>query len=204
LATAEIATTIMASCIPVLRVLFRDLRDVTPREISGTGVLQHYHYHNSESTGETAKGVVHSPAVAILLADNGNGDITQETPNQPDQRRSWAASNPLKEGHGQLTQLQYHLMLPPKTPVRGCWFVSRARTRRAREHQQRRSSCRHRSSRSSTKEEGPGAGGGAKRVMRWRGLSLRSKRRSDPVARQRRYLDPFRPRMTPWLVRCML
>ncbi|KAH6845682.1 hypothetical protein B0I37DRAFT_190600 [Chaetomium sp. MPI-CAGE-AT-0009] len=92
LATAEIATTIMASCIPVLRVLFRDLRDVTPAEISGTGVLEHYHYHNSDSTGEAAKGVVHSPAVAILLAENGNGDITQETPNQPDQRRSWAAS----------------------------------------------------------------------------------------------------------------
>ncbi|KAK4150505.1 hypothetical protein C8A00DRAFT_46131 [Chaetomidium leptoderma] len=45
-AAAEIATTIMASCIPVLRVLFRDLSDTIPTEI----------YRQSDSTGGTSKG----------------------------------------------------------------------------------------------------------------------------------------------------
>ena len=89
LATAEIATTIMASCIPVLRVLFRDLRDVTPTEISGTFGLEHYHYPKSNSTGETVKKIDHGPVAVETAAPaaNGNGDNTQ-APSQSGLRRS--------------------------------------------------------------------------------------------------------------------
>lgn len=79
----------MASCIPVLRVLFRDLRDATPTEISGTFGLEHYHYPKSDSTGVTAKQAAHDPVVveAAAPAENGHDDNTQ-APNQSDLRRS--------------------------------------------------------------------------------------------------------------------
>ncbi|EAQ90396.1 hypothetical protein CHGG_02331 [Chaetomium globosum CBS 148.51] len=90
--TPEIATTIMASCIPVLRVLFRDLRDATPTEISGTFGLENYHYPKSDSTGVTAKQAAHDPVVveAAAPAENGHDDNTQ-APNQSDLRRSQTA-----------------------------------------------------------------------------------------------------------------
>lgn len=80
----------MASCIPVLRVLFRDLRDVTPTEISGTFGLEHYHYPKSDSTGETAKKVARGPVTAEATAPTeiGNCDDDTQAPNQSVLRRS--------------------------------------------------------------------------------------------------------------------
>jgi hypothetical protein len=84
----------MASCIPVLRVLFRDLHDVAPTEISGTFGLEHYHYPKSNSTGETAKKVAHSPVAVEITASavTGNGDNTQ-APNQSGLRRGQTSPN---------------------------------------------------------------------------------------------------------------
>ncbi|KAK4034266.1 hypothetical protein C8A01DRAFT_18899 [Parachaetomium inaequale] len=66
-----IGTTMMASCIPVLRVLFRDLRDSAPVEISGpSGRLYYSRDHKSNSTRETSQGVVNSPVDPALPVEN--------------------------------------------------------------------------------------------------------------------------------------
>ena len=67
-AAAEIATTIMAASIPVMRVLFRELRDPHPVETSGTGNGKYYRHRKSEHSGETCSGDGDSPAAAVALA----------------------------------------------------------------------------------------------------------------------------------------
>ena len=67
-AAAEIATTIMAASIPVMRVLFRELRDSHPVETSGTGSRKYYQHRKSENASETFNGDGDSPATTVALA----------------------------------------------------------------------------------------------------------------------------------------
>jgi hypothetical protein len=78
-AAAEIATTIMASCIPVLRVLLRELRDPHLVETNGTGGRKYYQSRKSGHTGETAN----SPATTVALANmDGNVGSAAQPPTQ--------------------------------------------------------------------------------------------------------------------------
>lgn len=94
-ASAEIATTIMASCIPILRVLFRELRDTTPVEISGTGGRRYYAYpkrqsHSTVDGTKTSKPqqVIHSRPVdtaITTLTDLGENDNDNGNPHHHQQ-----------------------------------------------------------------------------------------------------------------------
>ena len=57
----------MAASIPVMRVLFRELRDPHPVETSGTGSGKYYRHRKSENSGETCSGDGDSPAAAVAL-----------------------------------------------------------------------------------------------------------------------------------------
>jgi hypothetical protein len=108
-AAAEIGTTMMASCIPVLRVLFRDLRDSEPVEISGSGGrLYSSRDRKSDSTGSASQGVVNSPVDSAVPVEN----IALQQGSLVDQRAKavskpwgsfWDVGKRTKRGSKQLT-----------------------------------------------------------------------------------------------------
>jgi len=118
-AAAEIATTIMASCIPVLRVLFRDLRDTHPAKISGTPGRRYYQYRKSNSTAETSKGGMVSPVNTTVVASKSNtADITENLPTQTGTEepkasmKSWGSYWDFSKSRSRVSQI---LMGKPKS-----------------------------------------------------------------------------------------
>ncbi|KAK3900822.1 hypothetical protein C8A05DRAFT_16916 [Staphylotrichum tortipilum] len=81
-AAAEIATTIIASCIPMLRVLFRDLRSTSLTEISGTGGQRYDKYQKSSRATATTTGVANGDVEASAAdpAPSNNNNNQQDAP----------------------------------------------------------------------------------------------------------------------------
>ncbi len=100
-AAAEIATTIMAASIPVLRVLFRDLRDPHPIGTGGTGSRKYHQHRKSGNSGETSDGDANSPAAAVALTRlTGAQGVEIETASKP-----WGAYWDFGKGSRRLSRM---------------------------------------------------------------------------------------------------